>query len=144
MTCPKKTVRLPFWFDQYWPSDNSIFLVRRIISQDVSRFLNCCRPNCNVTVSILEPSYVVLSCLYQFEDLVLKSPRTTVRNGFWLLILSNESCKLSANSSKESEDWLGDRYKEIKLHDFPLNKISKINHSCRQWTSINLKASKLL
>ena len=144
MTCPKKTVRLPFWFDQYWPSDNGIFHVRRIISQDVSRFLNCCRPNCKVTVSILEPSYVVLSCLYQFEDLVLKSPRTTVRNGFWLLILSNESCKLSANSSKESEDWLGDRYKEIKLHDFPLNKISKINHSCRQWTSINLKASKLL
>ena len=144
MTCPKKTVRLPFWFDQYWPSDNGIFHVRRIIPQDVSRFLNCCRPNCKVTVSILEPSYVVLSCLYQFEDLVLKSPRTTVRNGFWLLILSNESCKLSANSSKESEDWLGDRYKEIKLHDFPLNKISKINHSCRQWTSINLKASKLL
>ena len=131
MTCPKKTVRLPFWFDQYWPSDNGIFHVRRIISQDVSRFLNCCRPNCKVTVSILEPSYVVLSCLYQFKDLVLKSPRATVRNGFWLLILIIESCKLSANSSKESEDWLGDRYKEIKLRDFPLNKISKINHSCR-------------
>ena len=54
--------------------------------------------------SISEPSDVVLSCLYQVEDLVLKSPRTTVRDGFWLLILSNESCKLSANSSEESED----------------------------------------
>ena len=77
--------------------------------------------------SILEPSYVVLSCLYQFEDLVLKSPRTTVRNGFWLLILSNESCKLSANSSKESEDSLGDRYKKIKLHDFHRLKFQKLS-----------------
>ena len=69
--------------------------------------------------SLLEPSYVVLSCLYQVEGLVLKSPKTNVRNGFWLLVLSNESCKLSANSSKESDDWLGDRYKEMKLHDLP-------------------------
>ena len=98
---------------------------------DKSFLINCCRLNCEVTALILVPSYVVWSCLYQFEDLVLKSPNTTVRNGFWLLFLSNKSCKLSANSSKESEDWLGDRYKEMKLHDFPLNKISKINHSCR-------------
>ena len=78
--------------------------------------INCCRPHCEVMASISEPSDVVLSCLYQVEDLVLKSPRTNVRNGFWLLVLSNESCRLSASSSKESED---DRYKEIKLHDFP-------------------------
>ena len=58
----------------------------------VGSLINCCRPNFEVTASILEPSYVVLSRLYQFEDLVLKSPRATVRNGFWLLILSNESC----------------------------------------------------
>ena len=54
---------------------------------------------------------------------------TTVKNGFWLLILSNESCKLSANSSKESEDWHGDRFKEIELNSFPPIKISKIKHS---------------
>ena len=89
----------------------------------VGSLINCCRPNCEVTASILEPSYVVLSCLYQFEDLVLKSPRTTVRNGFWLLILSNESCKLSAKSSKESEDGLGDQYNKMKLLDFPPVKI---------------------
>ena len=35
------------------------------------------------------------------------------------------SCKLSASSSKESEDWLGDWYKEMKLHDFLLIKIKK-------------------
>ena len=64
------------------------------------------RPNCEVTESILESSYVVLLCSYQFEDLALKSLRTNLRNGFGLLILSNESCKLSANSSKESKDSL--------------------------------------
>ena len=85
----------------------------------VGSLINCCKSNSEVTASILEPSYVVLSCLYQFEDLVLKSPRATVRNGFWLLILSNENCKLFANSSKESENWFGDQYKKIKLHDFP-------------------------
>ena len=48
----------------------------------VSSLINYCRTTCEVTVSILKPSYVVLLCLYQFEDLLLKSPRTTVRNGF--------------------------------------------------------------
>ena len=97
----------------------------------VGSLINCCRPNCEVTASILEPSYVVLSCLYQFEDLLSKSLRATVSNGFWLLILSNENCKLPANSSEESEDWLGDRYEEMKWHNFPLIEISKIKHSCR-------------
>ena len=69
----------------------------------VGSLINCFIQCCEVSASILEPSYVVLSCLYQSEDLVLKSPRTTVRNEFWLLILSNESCKLSANSLKESD-----------------------------------------
>ena len=50
---------------------------------------------------------------------------------FGFLNLSNESCKLSANSSKESEDWLGDQYKEMKLYNFPLIKISEIKHSFR-------------
>ena len=37
---------------------------------------------------------------------------------------------LSENSTKESEDWLGDRHKEMKVHDFSPIKISKIKHSC--------------
>ena len=97
----------------------------------VGSLINCCRPNCEITASILEPSYVVLLCSYQVEDLALKSPRTTVKNGFWLLILSNASYKWSASSSKESDYWLGDRYKEMKLHDLPPIKISKIKYSCR-------------
>ena len=97
----------------------------------VSSLINCCRPNCEVTASILEPLYVVLLHLYQIEDLVLKSRKTTVRNGFWLLILSNKSCKLAANSLKESKDWLGTQYKKMKLYNFPPIKISKIKDSCR-------------
>ena len=46
-------------------------------------------------------------------------------------MLSNESCRLSASSLKESENWLGDQYKKIKLHYFPPTKISKIKHTCR-------------
>ena len=97
----------------------------------VGSLTNFWRPNCEVTASILEPLYVVLSYFYQFENLGLKSCKATLRNGFWLLILSNESCKLSANSSKEFDDWLSDWYKEMKLYKFPPIKISKIEHSCR-------------
>ena len=38
--------------------------------------------NWEVTPSILEPSYVVMSLLYQRLDLALKSPRMTVRKGY--------------------------------------------------------------
>ena len=89
-----------------------------------------CRPDCEVTASILKPAYVVFSCSYQFEDLVLKSPKATVRNGFWLLVLSNSSSKLFTNFSKESKDWLGDRCKKIKLHNFSQIKISNVKHFC--------------
>ena len=75
----------------------------------------CCRPNCEVTAWVLTLFYVALLCSYQWEYLPLKSPMRTVRNEFQLLILSNESCKLSPNSSKESKDWLDDWYKEMKL-----------------------------
>ena len=97
----------------------------------VGFLINSCRPNCEIAASILEPSYLVLSCLYQFEDLVLKSLKTSIRNVFWLLILPNESYNLSANSSNESKDWFGDRYKEMKLQNFPLIKIWKIKYSRR-------------
>ena len=44
----------------------------------VGSLINCCRPNCEVTASILETSHVFSLRLYQFEDLVMKSSRTTV------------------------------------------------------------------
>ena len=106
--------------------------------------LKFCRPNCEVVTSALETLYVVLPYSYQFQELTLKSPRTIVRNGFWLLILSNYSCKLSATSSREAENCLGDPYIEMKLHNFPPIKTIKSKHSYRYWTSINLKASDVL
>ena len=74
--------------------------------------------------------FIVLIPIWRFTIKLTQDYRI-VRNGFWLLILSDESCKLSANSSKESEDWLGDRYKEMKLDNLTPIKISKIKHSCR-------------
>ena len=34
------------------------------------------------------------------------------------MILSKLSPKLSANVSKTSSDWLGERYKKVKLHTY--------------------------
>ena len=39
------------------------------------------------------------------------------------------SYKLSAKSSKVSDDWLGEWYSDIKLHILPPNDISKFMHS---------------
>ena len=55
----------------------------------------------------------------------------TIKYGFLLAILSKLSSKLSANISKTSCDWLGERYKEIKLHNLPPNNISKFMHSSK-------------
>ena len=47
----------------------------------VSSLVICCNPNVEVIPSILELSYVVLSPLNQRFEIVLKSPRTTVKKG---------------------------------------------------------------
>ena len=61
-----------------------------------------------------------------------------------MLILSNKSCKSSTNFWKEFKEWLGGKYKEQKLHNFPRITISKIENSRRKGTSINLKADEHL
>ena len=106
--------------------------------------LKFCRPNCEDVTSIIETLYAVLLYSYQFQELTLKSPRKIVRNEFWLLILSNYSCKLSENSSREAEDCLGDPYIEMKLHNLPPTKTIKITHCHRYWAPINFKASDVL
>ena len=47
----------------------------------VGSLIICYNPEVEVMPSILEPSYVVLSPLNQRFDIVLKSPRTTVKKG---------------------------------------------------------------
>ena len=45
----------------------------------VGSLIICCNPNWEVTPSVLEPWYVVISLLHQRLDFALKSPRATVR-----------------------------------------------------------------
>ena len=55
----------------------------------------------------------------------------TIKYEFLFVTLSKLSSKLSANFSKASSDWLGERYKEIKLHNLPPNEISKLIRSSK-------------
>ena len=66
-----------------------------------------------VATSILEPSYVVMSLLYQRISFALKSPITTVRKG---LYESWFDSKLLINDWKSSWDWLDEQYNQMKLH----------------------------
>ena len=49
----------------------------------VASLISCCKPNGDVVASILEPSWAVLSCLYLFDDLILRSPGTTNKYGLF-------------------------------------------------------------
>ena len=76
-------------------------------------------PNWEVTPSILEPSYVVMSLLYQRLVFTFKSPRTkrrySVRKGFYTITESRFNSKLLINDSKSSWHWLGEWYNVMKL-----------------------------
>ena len=68
----------------------------------------------------------------------------TIKYGFLLAILSKLSSKLSVNFSKTSGDWLGERYKEIKLLNLPPTGVSKFMHSSKYQISNNLKVRECL
>ena len=53
----------------------------------------------------------------------------TIKYGLLLVILSKFGWKLSENFLETSGDCLGERYKEIKLHNLPSNDISNFTHS---------------
>ena len=72
---------------------------------------------------------LALSCLYEFDDLTVKSPGATNKYGLFFAILSKLTSKLSAKPSKVSGDWLGEWYSDIELHILPPNYISKFMHS---------------
>ena len=61
-----------------------------------------CNPNWEVTPSILEPSYVVMSLLDQRLNFALKSPRTIVRKGIFTITESRFNSRLFINDSKSS------------------------------------------
>ena len=78
------------------------------------------------------------------DGLALKLPMTTIKYGFLFKIWSKLSSKLSANFSKTSSDWLGERYTEIKLHNLRPNDISKFMHSSKQEISNTFKTKEWL
>ena len=82
----------------------------------VGSLISCNNPNWEVIASILEPSFDVLSPLNQRLDLILKSPRTTVKKWLFAVTASMLNLKLLANYSKLSCDWFGERYKETNMH----------------------------
>ena len=91
-----------------------------------------CNPNCVVKASILAPPYNILSCLYQFSDFTLKSPKATITNEIWLVTSSIINSRLSEKWPNISVGWLGDRYKEMKLHSlFPITGLNIIIYSAR-------------
>ena len=107
----------------------------------VGSVIICCNQSCTVKASIFALSYDILSCLYQFFNFILKSPKTTIRNGLWLAISLRVNSRLSANWSTISVGWLADGYKEIKLHSlFAINTWEMI-HS---WRYLIANISKLM
>ena len=89
--------------------------INELIEIGAGSCINCCKPNLDVIASILEPSHVAVSCLKQVEDSALKSPVMTIKYGFLFVVLSKLSSKSCAKFSKTPCNWIGERYKEIKL-----------------------------
>ena len=88
-------------------------------------------PNWEVTPSILEPLYEVMSLLNYRHVFVLKSPRTTVRKGLFTITEPWFNSDLLINDSKSSWDWLDERYNVMKLHRLSLIFVSKLMHYCK-------------
>ena len=105
---------MDFWFHYEigWEVDNRSVQDDESVKMCVGSWTNCCKPNWDVIAWILEPSHVAVSCLYQLDDLVLKSSWMAIRYRFLFVILSRLSSKLSENFSKTSWDWLGEQLKE--------------------------------
>ena len=92
--------------------------IRSIDEEELSKIcvgslITCCRPNCHVTFSIIFPSKLHLSFLYEFFDLALKSPVSTAKKGMFWTKLSKFNSSFSENFSNSSCDWLGDLYKAV-------------------------------
>ena len=74
----------------------------------VGSLINWYNPSCEVILSIVLPSKVVLSLFYQFVDLALKSPMYVIQKGYFCAKILSVISKLSPKVSKSSGDGLGD------------------------------------
>ena len=79
--------------------------------------------------SVLAPSKVVASPVYQLSDSALKSLVTTIKNGLLAEIVSLISSKLFHKFSKSSLDSFGDHLNnETKLHVLSPSFLRKVAH----------------
>ena len=90
-----------------------------------------CSRDWEVMASILEPSMIVLSPVYQLLDFALKSPLTATKKRLVAATASRVSSKLSQKFWKSFSDWLGDLYKETKLQVLSPSFIKKVIQSLR-------------
>ena len=86
-------------------------------------------PNWEVMSSIFEPSKVVLSPVYQFLDIALKSPIAAIKKRLIATKASGIRSKLSQKFWKLSLGWFGDLYKETKFQFLSLSFIAVVIHS---------------
>ena len=81
-------------------------------------------------VSILEPSKVVVSPVYQLLDFALKSPMATIKKGLVAETEPRVSLKLLQKFSKSSSDL--QKYSGSKLQILSPSSITKVKDSLRQ------------
>ena len=81
--------------------------------------------------SILEPSMVVVSPVYQLLDFALKSSMASIKKGLVVQTASRISSKLLKKFSKSSSDWFADLYKETKFQILSPSFILTVTHSLR-------------
>ena len=106
---------------------DQVYIRRRVTNKVCGSLIIYFNPNWEVTPSILEPSYLVMSILYQRLVFTLKSARTTVKKGLFTITDSWFNSKLLINDSKISWDWLGEWYNTMKLHSLILFLFRKNN-----------------
>ena len=129
-----------WWRDEWKPTLTTKFgweeKIKLIKATDlpwmrVGSLIVCCSPNWDVMASILEPSKVVISSVYQLLDFPLKSLMATIYKGLVAETTSRVSSKLLPKFSKLSLDWFGDLYKETKLQILSPSFITKVIYSLR-------------
>ena len=97
----------------------------------VGLLIICSNPNWEVTVSMLEPSKVIVSPVYRLLGFTLKSPMVTIQKGLIAEKASRVNSKLSQIFSNSSSDWFGDLYKEIELQILSPSFMTKVIRSLR-------------
>ena len=91
--------------------------------------------NWKVKSTIPDSSYDVFLTFKLKVRLKIKITKTAVKKGWFVKIVSRFSSKFFRKASKSSWDWLGERYKIMKLNNFSPILILKLMYPCIYWMS---------